>query len=66
MIIGCFINWSAAGLGKTRTIPTVSSTFAIHLTVLFSPKKITTEDNPQLAQEMMVEDPDATIHLSDI
>ncbi|RZU28906.1 hypothetical protein [Edaphobacter modestus] len=60
-----FINSSAAGLGKTRTIPGVVSTFDIHLTVLFSPKKITNEDNPQLAQEMKAEDPAAVIHFSD-
>jgi hypothetical protein len=60
-----FINCSSAGLGKTRTIPAVVSTFDIQLTVLFSPKKITNEDNPQLEQEMRVEDPDAVIHFSD-
>jgi hypothetical protein len=60
-----FINCSSAGLGKTRTIPAIVSTFDIQLTVLFSPKKITNEDNPQLDQEMKVEDPNAVIHFSD-
>jgi hypothetical protein len=60
-----FINCSSAGLGKTRTIPAIVSTFDIQLTVLFSPKKITNEDNPQLDQEMKVEDPNAIIHFSD-
>lgn len=33
--------------------------------ILFSPKKITNEDNPQLAAEMQVEDPLAVLHFSD-
>jgi len=59
------INWSSAGLGKTRTIPALVSAHDIHLTVLFSPKAITNEHNPQIADELAVEDERAAIHYSD-
>jgi hypothetical protein len=60
-----FINWSSAGLGKTRTIPALVAAHDIRLTVLFSPKAITNEHNPQIAEELAVEDDRAVIHYSD-
>jgi hypothetical protein len=60
-----FINWSSAGLGKTRTIPAIVSVHDIRFTVLFSPKTITNEHNPQIAEELAIEDPLAVIHYSD-
>jgi hypothetical protein len=60
-----FINWSSAGLGKTRTIPAIVAAFDIRFSLLFSPKKITNDKNPQLAFELLTEDPDAVIHYSD-
>lgn len=60
-----FINWSSAGLGKTRTIPAIVSEYDIFLTVLFSPKTISNEHNPQLAEELVIEDPLAVLHYSD-
>ncbi len=60
-----FINWSSAGLGKTRTIPALVHAHDIRLTILFSPKAISNEHNPQLASELLLEDPLATLHYSD-
>ena len=60
-----FINWSSAGLGKTRTVPAIAAAFDIQFTIIFSPKKITNDKNPQLALELLIEDPDAVIHYSD-
>jgi hypothetical protein len=60
-----FINWSAAGLGKTRTIPAIVSAFDIQFSIIFSPKKITNDKNPQLPFELLIEDPAAVIHYSD-
>jgi hypothetical protein len=60
-----YINWSSAGLGKTRTVPALSSIHDIRLTVLFSPKAITNEHNPQIPEELNIEDPLAVIHYSD-
>lgn len=60
-----FINWSSAGLGKTRTIPALVHHYDIPLTVFFSPKAITNEHNPQIAAELEVEDPLAVLHYSD-
>jgi hypothetical protein len=59
-----FINWSSAGLGKTRTIPAIVSEFDISLTVFFSPMAISNEHNPQLASELVLEDPLAVLHYS--
>ena len=60
-----FINWSSAGLGKTRTIPALVHMHDIRLTILFSPKAISNEHNPQLATELLIEDPRAALHYSD-
>ena len=60
-----FINWSSAGLGKTRTVPAIVAVFDIGFTIIFSPKKITNDKNPQLAFELLTEDPHAVIHYSD-
>ena len=60
-----FINWSSAGLGKTRTIPAIVTAHDIRLTVLFSPKVLTNEHNHQIAAELAVEDARAVIHYSD-
>jgi len=60
-----FINWSSAGLGKTRTVPAIASAYDIHLTIIISPKRITNDKNPQLAFEFLTEDPKAVIHYSD-
>lgn len=60
-----FINWSSAGLGKTRTIPAIVAAFDIRFSIIFSPKKITNDKNPQLAFELLTEDPDAVIYYSD-
>ena len=60
-----FINWSSAGLGKTRTIPAIVSAYGIHFTIIISPKKITNDKNPQLVFELLTEDPKAVIHYSD-
>ena len=60
-----FINWSSAGLGKTRTVSAIASAYDIHLTIIISPKRITNDKNPQLAFEFLTEDPKAVIHYSD-
>ena len=60
-----FINWSSAGLGKTRTVPAIVAKYDIRFTVIFSPKKITNNKNPQLSFELLTEDQAAVIHYSD-
>ena len=44
-------------MGKTRTIPAHVHARDIRLTILFSPKAISNEHNPQLGAELLIEDP---------
>ncbi len=60
-----FINCSSAGLGKTRTIPTLVTLHDIHFTIFFSPKAISNAHNPQLHDEILQEDATALLYYSD-